>query len=137
VSTHILDQIKYGRLLAEARPHVISNDDDLERFTQIVLELDELEHPSGEQRELAELLTTLIEQYEAEHYSLPKATPTELICSSWIASSTASPFEVWSACLAVRASPGQTQKGSPRVPQCRNLSQRRGVRDDPACCCRS
>ncbi len=79
MSTHILDQTKYGKLLAKTRPRIIRNDEDLERFTEMLLELDELEHPSGEQKELAELLTTLIEQYEAEHYSLPRATPTELI----------------------------------------------------------
>lgn len=79
MSTHILDQAKYGKLLAKTRPHIIRNDDDLERFTEMLLELDQLEHPSEEEKELAELLTTLIEQFEAEHYALPRATPTELI----------------------------------------------------------
>ena len=79
MSTHILDQTKYGRLPAKARPHIIRDDDDLERFIEMLLKLDELEHPSEEQKELAELLTALIEQYEAEHYSLRRATPTELI----------------------------------------------------------
>jgi HTH-type transcriptional regulator/antitoxin HigA len=79
MGTHILDQTNYGRLLAKARPHIMRNDDDLERFTKMLLKLDELEDPSEEQKELAELLTALIEQYEAEHYSLPRATPTELI----------------------------------------------------------
>jgi HTH-type transcriptional regulator/antitoxin HigA len=79
MSTHTLDQAKYGKLLAKSRPHIIRTDEDLEHFTEMLLELDELDNPSEEQNELAELLTTLIEQYEAEHYALPKATPTELI----------------------------------------------------------
>jgi HTH-type transcriptional regulator/antitoxin HigA len=41
--------------------------------------LDEVDHPSREERKLADLLTILIEQYEAEHYKLRKATPTEII----------------------------------------------------------
>jgi HTH-type transcriptional regulator / antitoxin HigA len=79
MSAAILDETKYGRLLAKALPHVIHNDDELEHFTQVLLEIDEIAHQSREQVELAELLTTLIEQYEAQHYSLPKASPTELI----------------------------------------------------------
>lgn len=74
-----LDETKYGKLLAKARPHVIHNDKELEHFTEVLLELDEIEHASREEQELAELLTTLIEQYEAEHYKLRKATPTEMI----------------------------------------------------------
>ena len=79
MSTQTLDQTKYGKLLAKSCPHVIRNDEELEHFTEMLLALDELEKPSEEQKQLAELLTALIEQYEAEHYGLPKASPTELI----------------------------------------------------------
>jgi HTH-type transcriptional regulator/antitoxin HigA len=79
MSTQTLNQAKYGRLLAKTRPHVIRSDEDLEYFTEVLLELDELPNPSGEEEELAELLTTLVTQYEAEHYALPKATPLERI----------------------------------------------------------
>jgi HTH-type transcriptional regulator/antitoxin HigA len=74
-----LDETKYGKLLAKARPHVIHNHRDLEHFTEVLLEFDEVDHPSREERELADILTTLIEQYEAKHYKLRKATPTEMI----------------------------------------------------------
>jgi hypothetical protein len=37
----------------------------------MLLKLDELEDPSEEQKERTELLTALVEQYEAEHHSLP------------------------------------------------------------------
>jgi hypothetical protein len=39
--THILHTDKYGRLLAKTRPQVIRSDEDLERFTQLLLDLDE------------------------------------------------------------------------------------------------
>ncbi len=60
-------------------PKVIRSDEELEHFTEVLLGLDEIEHPSREEEELAELLTTLVERYEAEYYALPKATPVERI----------------------------------------------------------
>ena len=74
-----LDSAKYGKLLAKARPHVLHNDAELQELTKILLELDELENPSREQQELAELLTTLIEQYESAQFRMRRATPTEMI----------------------------------------------------------
>lgn len=74
-----LNETKYGELLAKTRPHVIHNDKDLEQFTEALFELDSIEKPCREEQELAELLATLIEQYEAEFHSLPKARPTEII----------------------------------------------------------
>lgn len=77
--TQALDQSKYGKLLSKTRPHVIRDDEELERFTEILLDLDRAEGLTPEQYELAELLTTLIEDYEAEHFPLRRATPVELI----------------------------------------------------------
>jgi HTH-type transcriptional regulator/antitoxin HigA len=74
-----LDEKKYGRLLSKTLPHVIYNDEELEDFTEELLRLDESENPSREEEELAALLTTLIEQYEAEHYPIRQATPVETI----------------------------------------------------------
>ena len=74
-----LDETKYGELLAKTRPHVIHNEKDLDHFTEALLELDSIGKPSREEQELAELLTTLIEQYESEFYRLRKARPTEII----------------------------------------------------------
>ncbi len=74
-----LNEIEYGELLAKARPHVIHNEKDLEQFTEALLELDRIEKPSREERELVELLATLIERYEAEFHRLRKAKPTEVI----------------------------------------------------------
>lgn len=75
----MLDDTKYAKLLSKARPHVIRNDEELEHFTDILLELDRLPKPSAEQMELAELLATLIEDYESAHYRLRRASPIETI----------------------------------------------------------
>ena len=68
-----VDDRRYGRLLSRARPRAIRTDEELETMTAELLKLDELDEAgkaSPEERELAELLTTLIERYEAEHYPI-------------------------------------------------------------------
>jgi len=60
-------------LLSRAQPRTIRNDKELETMTPELLKLDELEETgkaSPEELELAELFTTLIERYEAEHYPI-------------------------------------------------------------------
>lgn len=74
-----LDAERYGRLLTEAAPRVIRNDNDLDRFTALLLGLDEKLRPTAEERELAELLTLLIEQYEERRHAIPKARPVEVL----------------------------------------------------------
>src|SRR5262249_12777031 len=63
------------------QPRAIRNDKELETMTAELLKLDELEETgkaSPEELELAELLTTLIERYEAEHYPIViRSTPQE------------------------------------------------------------
>jgi HTH-type transcriptional regulator/antitoxin HigA len=75
----VLDRTKYAELLSKTLPRVIRNDSQLEEFTEALWDLDEIEKPSREERELAELLTTLIEHYEREHFPLRNATPVEII----------------------------------------------------------
>jgi HTH-type transcriptional regulator/antitoxin HigA len=77
--TRTLDRTKYAELLAKTLPHTIHNDRELDEFTQALLELDEVEKPSREERELADLLITLIEQYEQQRYAIRKARPLEMI----------------------------------------------------------
>ncbi len=72
-ATPTIDANRYGRLLSRARPRAIRNDKELETMTAELLELDELEEAgkaSPEERELAELLTVLIERYEDAHYPI-------------------------------------------------------------------
>ena len=70
---------KYADLLAEALPAAITNDEELERFTVIVDKLAVKKDPSPEEERLLDLLSTLIEVYEDEHYPIPDAPPQVMI----------------------------------------------------------
>jgi HTH-type transcriptional regulator/antitoxin HigA len=54
--------------------HVIRTDEECERLTNELLRLDEREDVSPEEKELAELLTVLIDEYEERRYPIRKAT---------------------------------------------------------------
>jgi HTH-type transcriptional regulator / antitoxin HigA len=70
-----LDKRIYGQLLGRALPHVIHTEEECERRTNELMRLDELIDSSPEEKELAELLTVLIDQYETRRYPIPKASP--------------------------------------------------------------
>jgi len=74
-----LNLTTYAKLLGRTHPRVIRSDAELHYFTRELLRLDEIENPCPEERALAELLTTLIEQYEAQHYAVGEPTPVETI----------------------------------------------------------
>ncbi|HEY0049196.1 MAG TPA: hypothetical protein VGB68_07925 [Pyrinomonadaceae bacterium] len=78
-----VDEQKYGKLLMQTLPSVITSDEELERLTKEVDRLmtkgikeDEL---SPEEEKLLELLAVLIEQYEDEHYPMPDIPPHEVL----------------------------------------------------------
>ncbi|HLM03537.1 MAG TPA: hypothetical protein VK400_20955 [Pyrinomonadaceae bacterium] len=78
-----VDEQKYGKLLMQTLPSVITSDEELERLTKEVDRLmtkgikeDEL---SPEEEKLLELLAVLIEQYEDEHYPMPDVAPHEVL----------------------------------------------------------
>jgi HTH-type transcriptional regulator/antitoxin HigA len=70
----------YAALLAKVPPRVIRSDEQNEAYIEALYEM---EHRKGklskEERELADLLTLLIEDYEEKHYQLPKASPLGVI----------------------------------------------------------
>ena len=73
----------YGQLLMEVLPSVISDDKELDRLTN---EVDRLMSKgikqnglSPEESRLLQLLAKLIEDYEDEHYPIPKAEPNEIL----------------------------------------------------------
>jgi hypothetical protein len=70
-----LNEKAHARLLGRTLPHVIHNDEECERLTNELLRLDEREDLSPEEKELAELLTVLIEEYEERRYPIRKASP--------------------------------------------------------------
>jgi HTH-type transcriptional regulator/antitoxin HigA len=70
-----LDEKTYGQLLRRTLPHVIRTDEECERLTRELLRLDELQRATREEKELAELLTVLIEAYEERRHPIRKASP--------------------------------------------------------------
>lgn len=78
-----VDKTKYGILLMETLPSVISSDEELERLTD---EVDRLMTKgikegklSPEEESLLELLSVLIERYEDEHFPIPEVAPNEVL----------------------------------------------------------
>jgi HTH-type transcriptional regulator/antitoxin HigA len=70
----------YTALLAKLPPRVIRSDEQNEAYIEALYEMEQRKgRRSREERELADLLTLLIEDYEAKHYELPKASPLEVI----------------------------------------------------------
>ena len=70
-----LNEKKYGQLLGRTLPHVIHTNEECERLANELLRLDERDDPSPEEKELAELLTVLIDEFEERRYPIRKASP--------------------------------------------------------------
>jgi HTH-type transcriptional regulator/antitoxin HigA len=74
-----LNEKTYGQLLRRTLPHVIRTEEEHDRLANELLRLDELENPSVEERELAELLTVLIDEYEERRYPIRRAEPRQTL----------------------------------------------------------
>lgn len=68
-----------AEMIAHGAPHVIHNDAELEAYTDALFRLTALESPSSFEVKAIELLTLLVERYEQEHYSVPKADPVSIV----------------------------------------------------------
>jgi HTH-type transcriptional regulator / antitoxin HigA len=68
-----------AEMIAHGAPRVIHNDAELEMYTEALFQLTALENPSSSEVEAIELLTLLVERYEEEHYSVPKADPVSIV----------------------------------------------------------
>ncbi|MEW6210385.1 MAG: hypothetical protein AB1631_18605, partial [Acidobacteriota bacterium] len=68
-----LDRIRYANLLSEALPVVIKTEGEYERMLKVIDKLLSKEERlmSREELELLNLVSTLVEQYEDEHYPIP------------------------------------------------------------------
>jgi HTH-type transcriptional regulator / antitoxin HigA len=73
------DERTYALLLERTMPHVIRTDEELERLSNELVRFDELDSPSREEKEMAELLTLLIEEYEERRYPIRKASPQQTL----------------------------------------------------------
>jgi len=74
-----LDEKTYGQLLRRTLPHVIHTDEECDRLTSELLRLDERDNPTPEEKELAELLTVLIDEYESRRHPIRKASPQQML----------------------------------------------------------
>lgn len=75
----IQNEREYAELLAAVLPHVIHTEEENERSTAALEKLLAKSKRTPEEHRLTELLTLLIEDFEAKHYSLPPATPLQIL----------------------------------------------------------
>ena len=66
-----------AEMIRQGAPRLIHSDEELAEYTQTLFELTAKSDPKPEEEEAIELLTLLIERYEAEHYPMPEADATE------------------------------------------------------------
>jgi HTH-type transcriptional regulator/antitoxin HigA len=67
---------EYVALLEKFSPKIIRTEEENDRYTEILHELDRRSSKlNSAEKELAELLTLLIEDFEQKHYALPAASP--------------------------------------------------------------
>jgi HTH-type transcriptional regulator / antitoxin HigA len=78
-----VDEKKYGNLLVNVLPSVITNDEELERLTKQIDRLITKDIKQGslspEEDRLLDLLTLLVENYEDEHFPIEDAPPHEML----------------------------------------------------------
>jgi len=74
-----LNEKAYAQLLGRTLPHVIHSEEECERLTTELMRLDEREGLSPEEKQLAELLTILIDEYEERRYPIRKASPRQTL----------------------------------------------------------
>ena len=77
ISQKTINLKEYRALIGKTVPHVIRDDSENEHYTRLLESLDAKPNPTRAEKELAELLTVLIESFEEQHYALKRATPIE------------------------------------------------------------
>lgn len=71
---------EYGALLAKIPPKVIRTEKENEAYTEILYDLDRRHKTlTPAERELADLLTLLIEDFETKRYRLPRSKPLNVL----------------------------------------------------------
>lgn len=71
---------EYSALLTKFPPRVIRTEKENEKYTEILYDLDRgSKSLTRAEKELAELLTLLIEDFEKKRYQLPHAEPLEVV----------------------------------------------------------
>ena len=68
-----------AKMIERGAPHLIRSEEQLAAYTKALYRLTSEPRPTAAQVEAIELLTLLIERYEEEHYSVPKASPADVL----------------------------------------------------------
>jgi HTH-type transcriptional regulator/antitoxin HigA len=69
----------YAELLAKTAPKVIRNEAENRYYIETLYALEQKPNPRREEKELADLLTVLIENFEDARYSLPRSSPLQAL----------------------------------------------------------
>ena len=69
----------YGSLLSDARPEVVRDERQNNEYVRRLEELTSKKRVSGAERKLIELLTVLVEEFEARRYPVPEAGPLDVV----------------------------------------------------------
>lgn len=77
--TLTINKKAYGDLLAEIQPQVITNDAENEIALQNIEKLLAIPQPTAEEERILQLLLTLVEKYEDEHYPMNNASPLDIL----------------------------------------------------------
>ena len=68
-----------ARMIERGAPHVIHSEEQLAAYTKALYQLTAEPRPTAAQVKAIELLTLLVERYEEEHYTVPKASPADVL----------------------------------------------------------
>jgi HTH-type transcriptional regulator/antitoxin HigA len=66
-------------MIERGAPHVIHSEEQLAAYTKALYQLTAEPRPTVAQVKAIELLTLLIERYEQEHYTVPKASSADVL----------------------------------------------------------
>lgn len=66
-------------MIRKGAPRLIRSDEELARYTEALFKLTAKPRPSPEEEDAIDLLTLLIERYEAERYTVPDAEPIDVL----------------------------------------------------------
>jgi len=70
---------EYSSLLTKVSPKIIRTEKENEAYTEILYDLDQRKKVTPAERELAKLLTLLIEDFEERRYQLPHSKPLDVL----------------------------------------------------------
>jgi HTH-type transcriptional regulator/antitoxin HigA len=77
--TLTINRKAYGDLLVEIQPQVITNNVENEIALRNIERLLAIPQPTSEEERILQLLLTLVEKYENEHYPMNDASPLDIL----------------------------------------------------------